>query len=248
MAALVSPELESLGFLVAFSERSGGASAPPFAGLNLSVAVGDDEASVRRNRDRLGHALGVERVTVAHQVHGSAVATVDTGSDGQTLDGGWDSVGEADVLMTGHRGVGLAVLVADCVPVALVSHEEGTLAVVHAGWRGLVAGAVTAAVRGFGRPASIRAVIGPCVGVDHYAVGEDVAARVAQAAGDETVVARREGGWFADLSAAVASVLAGHEVEVLERADLCTACLPDAFFSHRRDGVTGRQALVAVRR
>jgi YfiH family protein len=149
--------------------------------------------------------------------------------------------------MTTQRGVGLAVLVADCVPVALASRDEKTLAVVHAGWRGLVAGVVTTAVSAFARPASIRAAIGPCIGSDHYEVGEDVAAFVAEAAGHQAVV-HRDGAWFADLAAAVASVLSRRGVEVVDRAGLCTACLQDAFYSHRRDGRTGRQALVAVRR
>ena len=116
---------------------------------------------------------------------------------------------------------------------------------VHAGWRGLAAGIVDRVldrVRG-GTPV---AAVGPAIGPCHYEVGEDVAEAVADGSPAGAVVERRRGRIFLDLPATVEAVLRRGGVADVDLAGECTACHPERFFSHRRDGVTGRQAVVAL--
>jgi copper oxidase (laccase) domain-containing protein len=129
---------------------------------------------------------------------------------------------------------------ADCLPVALCrTAGDPALCLLHVGWRGLLAGIVAAgaAALGGGR---LAAVIGPGIGPCCYEVGEDVAGRHRTAFGEDVVAAGR-----LDLWTAVERALAAAGCERVERTDVCTACDPERFFSHRRDGgLTGRQGVV----
>jgi YfiH family protein len=153
----------------------------------------------------------------------------------------------ADGLLATRPGLPLAILTADCLPIALASPAEGLVAVVHAGWRGLAAGILEQAVSRFDRPGGLRAAIGPAIGPCHYEVGEDVALAVAAGSDAGAVTDRRGGRLYLDLAGTAARVLRRAGVRHLQRAEECTACEEGRFFSHRRDGVTGRQAMVAVR-
>lgn len=243
--ALVPEGLEARGVLAAFTERDGGVSRAPYDSLNLALHTGDRPSDVRTNRERAVSALGLERFAAAEQVHGSAVVRL-----GQTrASRGWDEppIEGADALAVTRPGLAVAVLVADCLPIALVSPGEDLLVAVHAGWRGLAAGVIDAALGSFERPGGVHAAIGPAIGPCHYEVGEDVALAVAAGSAAGAVTERRDGGLFLDLPATASRVLRAAGVRRIDRTDLCTACEEDRFFSYRRDGVTGRQALVAVR-
>jgi len=246
LPVLVATGCESDGFLVAFTERHPGRSRPPFDTLNLSFATGDEPDRVAGNRETVCGALGVESFAVGQQVHGADVAEVDSTAIGAGFrhpDGAFPAT---DALATGRRGVALAVLVADCVPVAMAAPRTGRVAVVHAGWRGIAAGVVQRALNGFAGATDLRAAIGPAIGPDHYEVGADVIDAL-EAAGPVRVAGRTAGGRrLVDLSSTVEAILREGGVRRIERAKECTACLPDRLFSHRRDGPTGRQAVVAA--
>lgn len=251
ISALVSDSLERLGILVAFTERTGGASLSPFDSLNLSTATGDDPEVVFRNRTRMCEALGIERFAVARQIHGTDWVEVGPASEGMGFDprAGGPPVVPADALATGVPGVAVGVLVADCVPLALVSPTEGRVAAIHAGWRGLAAGAVHSAMASFPDPTSVQAVVGPAIGPDHYEVGEEVVRAVTAIAGDATRSNRGDGKVRLDLAATTAALLRALGAAGVETAAVCTACEPERFYSHRRDGrATGRQALIAALR
>lgn len=248
ITALVAEDLEDRGFLVAFVERAGGVSGPPYDTLNVGFRTGDRPERVRANRRRVAAALGVPPFAVARQVHGARVAMVDGAARGAGFDGPDTPLGRADALATRGAGVPLAVLVADCVPVAVASADEGTLVAVHVGWRGLATGVVGEALRTFRRRAGVAAAVGPAIGPCHYEVGEDVAAAVAGGHPAGAVVEPRGGRVYLDLPATVTAVLSAEGVERVEAAGACTACHPERFFSHRRDRTTGRQAMVAMRR
>jgi hypothetical protein len=133
---------------------------------------------------------------------------------------------------TTAAGVPLLVLVADCLPVALVSPERVTM--LHCGWRGLAAGIVERALEQFPEPP--RAVLGPAIGACCYEVGEEV---LAEFAGLQGVA----NGRMLSLNAVAQRKLQAAGVTQIDSFPLCTSCRPDLFFSHRRDnGVTGRQA------
>ncbi len=150
----------------------------------------------------------------------------------------------ADAAVTRVPGAALAVGAGDCAPVALLA--DRAVGVIHAGWRGLVAGVIPAAVsalRGLGAT-DIRAVLGPCIHAGCYEFGEADLDRAAAVLGDQ-VRGRTSGGAPAlDVPAAVTSGLAAAGVGVVDDVGVCTACSAD-HWSYRARGDRGRQALVA---
>ena len=126
-------------------------------------------------------------------------------------------------------------------PIVLV-RAEGTpkVAVLHAGWKGLLAGIVASGVDALGGGA-IAAAIGPAIGPCHYEVGEEVAAPYRARFGEDVIHGRN-----LDLWTSAERALRAAGVARIDRFDRCTACEAEAFFSHRRDhGVTGRQGVIA---
>jgi polyphenol oxidase len=233
-------ELEVDGARIAFTDRHGGVSAPPYDTANLGFASGDDPSAVAENRRRVSEALGgsagdAGRWAWARQVHGGDV--LEPSSPGRAGDG--------DALVTADRGIALLVLVADCAPVALVAGDA--VGAVHVGWRGLLAGVVpaaVAAVRHRGRD-RVRAVIGPCISAAHYEFGTEELEEVARRVGPLVRARTADGGPALDLRAGVRAALEDAGVGDCTDVEMCTFA-SDAHFSHRRDGVTGRQALVVA--
>jgi YfiH family protein len=204
-----------------FTTRRGGLSEGAFASLNLGPWTEDDPAHVAANRERVRELTGAERLAQGRQVHGARVA-VDAGH-GE----------EADGQVSTRAGVAPIVLVADCLPVALVA--PGAVAMVHAGWRGLAGGVLEEAVRAVGGE-PVAAAIGPGIGRCCYEVGDDVHAAFGTS------------GPTVDLKALARARLEAAGVAEVHDCGLCTSCDATRFFSHRRDrGLTGRQAGVAWR-
>jgi polyphenol oxidase len=221
------------GARAVFTTRRGGFSSGPYATLNLGRWTADDSAAVERNRASLQAELGVP-FAYSRQVHGSRVSRVSAPHDQRA-----DPV-QADGQACAAAGVGLMVLTADCLPIAIAG--DGAVAMLHAGWRGLAAGIVVegvAALRELGASGALSAAIGPGAGPCCYEVGEEVHAAFA---GRSRAVRR---GQNIDLKAIAAADLERAGVSEVHDAGLCTICSP-LFFSHRRDkGITGRQAGVA---
>lgn len=219
-----------------FTLRSGGVSEGKRSTLDLGPAS-DASADVHENRARLARAVGLppDRLVLAEQVHGSTVVRASPGS-----------VPEADALWTDAGDTWIGIRTADCVPVLLCSEDGSRVAAVHSGWRGTAARIAEAAVAELGRAGAtartLRAAIGPAIGVCCYEVSEDLAARFADAFGPE-VVRREEGRPRLDLRLAVRRTLtaAGVPEAHIEDVPGCNACDAARFFSHRRDrGGTGR--------
>jgi YfiH family protein len=220
------------GVEVAFTTRQGGVSSGPYASLNLGALTRDVEANVFENRRRACAAVGADPgdAAMAYQVHGADVLHAPRQSLVRR-----EERPRCDGLWTDERGRGLMLLTADCLPIALA--RDGAVAILHAGWRGLLAGIAGAGVAALG--GDVHAVVGPGIGPCCYAVGEDVARPFRERFGDDVVRAGR-----LDLWTSAERALAG--AVSVERIDLCTSCNPELFFSHRRDaGVTGRQGVVA---
>lgn len=218
---------------VAFTTRLGGGSGDPYGGLNLATHTGDDATTVAANRRVLAAALAIEpaKIEVTRQVHGAEVVEHDT-PPAAAFDDPLAQREEADGHAVIRAGLGAAVLVADCFPVA-VAGPAGA-AILHCGWRGLAAGIVDRGVRAVG---ATQGAIGPGIGPCCYEVGEEVLGRFAQLG--PSVATER----MLDLAAVAGILLERAGVESIETADLCTSCRPDLFYSHRRDGErTGRQA------
>ncbi len=130
----------------------------------------------------------------------------------------------------------------------MASPGQGTVAAVHAGWRGLAAGILQRAAALFEDPADVRVAIGPAIGPCHYEVGEDVALSVAAAFDVGAVTERRGGKLYLDLAGTARAAFRSWGFRKVEGAELCTAHQRARFYSYRRDGgTTGRQAAIAMR-
>jgi YfiH family protein len=237
-------------FRVAFTTRHGGASSGSYGSLNLGVHTTDSEDAVAWNRLALGAALGrlvgaeAPELVSPRQVHGTRV----TGTAEYRAEvGGEDPFGErsgCDGLTLRpllDDGLASLLLFADCVPVVLASEVD--VAVAHGGWRGLLGGVVQQAARAMTAPPGL-AVIGPSIGPCCYRVAPDLAADFERRYGPGVT---RDGDRL-DLWEVAARAL--EEVEVprsrVTNPRLCTACHPELFFSHRREGPdTGRHGAVA---
>jgi YfiH family protein len=247
--ALVATDLERIGVVAAFTERTGGESRSPFESLNVSFSVGDDPSAVRANRRRIARGLGVGPFACAGLVHGSSVTFLGLDREGAGFDDPNGVVAGTDALATRASGLPLAITSADCVPLVLASSSEPTIVVVHAGWRGLAGGILSRAVALFERADDVAVAIGPAIGPDHYEVGTEVVAAVERAP-LSAVVATRVGERLAlDLVGTARRTLERAGVEDVGDTGLCTACERSRFFSHRAEGgTTGRQVAIAVRR
>ena len=236
-------------------------SAPPYASANLATHVGDDPDAVAENRRRLAADFGdaAHEWVWLRQVHGDGVLVLgdapDRSGEARAAGAASDSGGPgaapappaADAAVTARPGVALCVQVADCAPIALVG--DRAVGVVHAGWEGLERGVVARAVDALrieDEPgATVRAVLGPCICAGRYEFGADDLARLVERFGPSVSATTEWGTPAFDLPAAVRLELERAGVDDLVDVALCTASSPD-HFSYRRDGVTGRQAVVAV--
>ena len=244
--------LELAGAEILFSDRTGGVSAPPFDTANAGYSRGDDPANVDANRVRIGAALtgraaDPARWTSLHQVHGATVWPADIGGMVCTAfsSQGVSGAPKADAAVSAEPDAVLSVLTADCAPVALVA--PGAVAAVHAGWRGLAAGVLEAAVTEVRRRASgpIRAVLGPCIHAGCYEFSAADLDPIAARLGPEVRGRTAAGGLALDLPRAVHLALAGAGVTDVTDVDVCTACSSD-HFSYRREGTTGLQTMLVA--
>ena len=256
---------EACGTRIAFTQRSGGVSRPPYQGLNLGTHVGDDPQAVAENRRRLIRALSggapLAPLLVPNQVHGDHVALVsgitedaaDTpaaSAVSEELVAGCDAVVCLDALRP------VCLCFADCTPVILVA-PGGAFAVVHAGWRGAIASiparaALRLAAEARVDPAGIHAYIGPHIGGCCYEVSQELLDRFTARFGAACDAGRRH----LSLSAAVvaslleAGVLRSGIIDAVSdlQPDSCTSCHAGVYYSYRKSGgVTGRHGAAACR-
>lgn len=177
----------------------------------------------------------------AKQVHGATVLRLD-GADEPSA----TRASEADALVTSVPGRAVAVRTADCIPLLLYEPNRGVVAAVHAGWRGIVGGVISATLACLRdelccRLDQVIAAIGPGIGPCHFEVGEEVASRFERFEGVVTRLASARP--HVDLARAVELSLRAHAVQQIELIGTCTYCAPELFHSFRRDGAssTGRQ-------
>ena len=220
-AADLTAELPAGG--VRFTDRSDG---------NMSSVGGEDAASGAENRERLRGLLQLDGLARGYQVHGTRVLIASTRNDRRAQHKLESSDGQA----TAARSLGVMVLAADCLPVALGAPRA--VAMVHAGWRGLAAGVLEHGVATLRTLSDgpVHAVLGPCAGPCCYEVGAEVHEALGTGAPGRATV---------DLRAIARSRLEAAGVTVLAPLGGCTIC-DERFFSHRREGSrAGRQAGIA---
>jgi YfiH family protein len=223
------------GVRVLSSFRGGGASAAPYASLNLGDRVGDHPQAVADNRQALIAAAGLPAEPVwLEQVHGVHVADLDEPGP----------YGPADAAVTRRAKRVCAILTADCLPVVFATESGDTIAAAHAGWRGLSAGVIEATVQAIGAsPQHLIVWLGPAIGPQHFEVGAEVRQAFIRAdPGDvdafEKNAQRR---FMADLAWLARRRLKRLGISRVHGGGECTYARADRYFSHRRDGITGRQ-------
>ena len=218
--------------------RAGGVSQGAWRGLNLGDHGGDDPAHVASNRAQLRAAIGAQAVFL-QQVHGADVLALQA----DTPDGA-----VADACTTTQTGLACTMMVADCLPVLFTDPQGRRVAAAHAGWRGLAAGVLERSVDSFEGDRPI-AWLGPCIGPQAFEVGDEVRAAFEAQSAEAAQCFRPTGApgkWWADLPALARQRLRSAGVAAVYGNDgseaWCTVRNPLRFFSHRRDGVSGRFA------
>ena len=235
LEVLELPGVSELGVDAFITTRHGGVSDGPFATLNLSYAQGDEVTNVRENEARVAEALGVATLRRVRQTHSSiALRSRECAADV-----------EADAIITSDVDDGVAIIVADCTPLLIVSPASHQLAVVHAGWRGLAGGVVENTLAMVdGERAQLRVFVGPGISGETYQVGPEVvaaspyfAANAVADTGDRSLLNTR--GAAVDILYAN-GVTASNIIVSSQTTDGATL-----FFSDRAQRPCGRFALVA---
>lgn len=233
------------GLLHGFLGRGGGKSTGVYATLNLSFRVGDDSQVVKDNLCDMKKAVGMHdlRVVTMRQVHGDHIVDV--------RDKHLKEAGEADGMVTEMGELFLGVLTADCVPILFSVPGRKLVVVVHAGWRGTLAGIAPKMVHHLKdrydvKPTSVEVALGPAIGGCCYEIGADVSVPLVQRWGGlaERCLQTREGKKFLDLRELNSLLLerAGVPHARIFKIGPCTSCASGDFFSYRRERKeTGRQ-------
>lgn len=234
---LVSPLLNSLGISHGFTTRLGGVSTGNFSSFNLHKNVGESLSTVEANWQILAKkaAFSLSRLCQVFQVHGNKVVYLEQPEIDQH---------EADGMMTRHS-LTLSIKMADCVPI-LITDNRGTVAALHAGWRGTLSNIIKNCIDLFklhgSSPSQLYAAIGPSIGPCCFVVTKEVAdlfkhslpSTVSQIDTDLYKVNLWQANAFWLLQAGIPS-------SKIDAFPPCTACHPHLFYSHRRDkGQTGR--------
>ncbi|MBW3630372.1 MAG: polyphenol oxidase family protein [Gemmatimonadetes bacterium] len=234
------PEWEERFPWLAQGVTSGGAGTAPFdLGLFGATPVGEALARWRRLREGTGFAA----IAHSRQVHENRILVHERRpAAGLLVAEGYDGH------LTAAPGLLLTASVADCVPVSVIDAETRAVAVVHAGWRGVVGQIMEGAIgmllaEGARTAASIWVHCGPAICGDCYEVGPEV---------HKAVYAGREppaGPTPIDLRAALAerAVSAGVAPAQVSTSTHCTRCGTGGFFSHRGGSPSRQMAFVGIR-
>lgn len=215
-----------------FTERFGGYSKAPYDSFNIAHHVGDDPVSVSMNRHKLLQMSGAERLIFMDQVHKDRVVHVKESSP--------QKIESCDSIISNTPGLGLCVMVADCLPILMYDVQNGAIGAVHAGRAGsylnISAKTIEAMHEVFGTKAEdVKVYIGPGIHSCCYEVSKEIIE------GFEAFSSQKDGSVYLDLLGLNKSQL--QKVGVLEKNidlwPICTSC-DESYFSYRRDGVCGR--------
>jgi len=216
------------------STRHGGVSFQAYQSLNLGIHTDDDPSAIEANLKLFCSDLGISPDALArsYQVHGSEIWT--------TSEAGYQT--GFDAVLTSEQGIFAGVGIADCCPILLADPVRETAAAIHAGWKGTVAQIVhktaSAMIAQGSNPTDILAYIGPCISLENFEVGDEVAEQFEQKE-------KRGDRWHVDLKSANAAQLRDLGINQMEVSEYCTVANNDVFFSHRNEkGITGRMLAV----
>ncbi len=229
-----------------FFNRLGGVSPAPFNSLNFSLRVGDEPKLVRENRKRALVALGLEGSTlmIPNIVHGTRAVLLQENDTAQEI-----LNTEADALISQSSTHVLGVTYADCLPIMVASKDASVVAIIHAGWRGLLHGIIAETIKKIHHHCGAKKLVA--------AIGPGISSRGFDFGGDGLKQFRK--GWpqfishdhtvsFVDLSGVAQAQLSRLGVMV-EKVGGFTDLEPAHYFSHRRDsGQTGRHLAIIAKK
>jgi len=238
--------LHSVGIKAFFTERRGGVSLQPYDTLNLGHGIGDTQAAVSTNMERLIDQTHLNsQPHQAKQMHGiKHLICSDQGRVHQD---------EADILLTSEPNIPIAVRTADCLPILLADPVAKVIAAVHAGWRGtaqrVAVNAIELMRKQGATTGNIYATLGPAIGLCCFEIGRESADQLTASTINAAQAIEQSEKPHADLAAI--NIMQLQELGILdehiESNQICTHCHPERFYSYRRDrGQTGRQLAVVA--
>lgn len=239
------PLLEDTGLVRAvFSTRLGGVSPAPYASMNLSWNRGDDPANTQANYEIFCRAMGWDpaRVAQCHLIHSTIVLEAGEEDLGRITSSDHAPAREGDGFITDRRDIVLRQTFADCVPIWLLDPVRKAVAMLHAGWRGTVAGMAARGVEALAArygsdPRDILAAVGPSIHPCCFAIRDDVADPLEASFPGAGLVIPGTDQPRGDLQKCNELWLrkAGVLPEHIAMSGLCTSCSTDLFFSHRAE-------------
>ena len=245
------PFLNEYNIFCGFTSRDGGYSLGPYSSLNMAYHVGESRELVKKNRELvLREVLGcqADHIFSARQVHGSSILYV--GKNIKHRDG--DIREDADVLMTDERNMPLMVMGADCTLILAADTVSKAVCAVHAGWKGTLNRIVIPALQEFcsrfhSKTGDINVFLGPCIRQCCYQIDKMLAADFTDRFGEGGYLTAGEDSCYLDLAGINKGLLRGFGIreENIFDTGICTCCSSN-YYSYRRQGVTGRQAAIAM--
>ncbi len=199
-------------------------------GFNLSFSVGDDKEIVEKNRAEFFKEteLPDNSVSFQSQIHSDIIKVVDCAGN----------CGQSDALITNKKGIGLAVIIADCTPVFIYDNKNQIIAAVHAGWRGteqnILGKTLNKLSNDFNaKPENLNVYIGPSISQINYEVGAEVAGKF-----NYKYLIKNEKKYLLDVSRINYDTLleSGIPKIQIQKSVLCTFEYSELFHSYRRDG------------
>jgi len=168
-------------------------------------------------------------VQYMNQVHGKSVGIINNFSN--------EPIPNTDALFTKSNKLSLAIMSADCLPVAITNTEGTEIALLHAGWKGLSSGIIQETLKIFNTEnKGLKSWLAPCISQMKYEVGIDVYEAFMNL--DEESVKNFQQvdskKWLFDLKAEAARVLINLNVQVFQ-SNYCTYTDKDMFYSYRRN-------------
>ncbi len=247
MLNLIKPDWSAPAHIHAFSTtRLGGLSRGAYQGLNLGLHVEDDPLVVLNNRALLSEAYSLPAsLCWLNQTHSTILLKLESNTENNSKIGI-----EADAVWTTLKNQPCIVMTADCLPVLVTDKQGSFVCAVHAGWRGLCDGIIEKSIYSISRelktdPEQLLVWLGPCIGKDAFAVGDEVRAEFI-AENEQAICAFTpyQDRWLADLHKLARLRLAPLNIAEITASGHCTFSEPELFYSYRRDGKTGRMATV----
>ena len=216
--------------------RTGGFSKTPYQSLNLATHVGDNINHVERNRKLVSDHLAMPSEPLwLTQEHGNIIVEPDNSTDNIKADG----------VYTRKEDLICVILTADCLPLLLCDRSGSEIAAIHIGWRGLGKNIIKIAVNKFTCDSRrILAWLGPCIETVHYEIDHNVYNWINSTlpGNEKFFTVTRKGHWLMDLCGIITRELKLLGIIHIHHSDYCTFSGATRFYSHRREGVTGRMA------